>query len=239
LDASSKHQVFGPPYPLSSTSSQPPQLTACTIAVSASVWASAASPPVPCSARSCPFSTKQGCLPPCVQTCKSTRSLITAAAPLALTVSCRRYAALPSPPYSCPIDVSYNNVFLINAVNLVVIGEALQDLGYGPNAAAAAASGYMLLDSWFAYAAANGVSPSACHGSTVAAVLRDYFPAPLVAARATVRLLKPFLSIQASTSTLHPRTVGSNCKQCNAALFRHRISVSLHIQLQGTTGICT
>ena len=67
-----------------------------------------------------------------------------------------RYAALPQPPYICPIDVSYNNVFLINAVNLVVIGEALQDLGYGPNAAAAATSGYVLLDSWFDYASSNG-----------------------------------------------------------------------------------
>jgi hypothetical protein len=61
------------------------------------------------------------------------------------------------PPYTCYIDVSYNNVFLINAVNLVVIGEALQDLGYGPNAAAAAASGYMLLDSWFEYSFVNGI----------------------------------------------------------------------------------
>jgi hypothetical protein len=37
-----------------------------------------------------------------------------------------------------------------------VIGEALQDLGYGPNAAAAAISGYALLDSWFDYASSNG-----------------------------------------------------------------------------------
>lgn len=68
----------------------------------------------------------------------------------------RRYAALPIPPYTCSIDVSYNNVYLINAVNLVVIGEALQDLGYGPNAAAAVTSGYMLLDNWFDYSFVNG-----------------------------------------------------------------------------------
>ncbi len=69
----------------------------------------------------------------------------------------RRYAALPLPPYTCSIDVSYNNVFLINAVNLVVIGEALEDLGYGPNAAAAVVSGYMLLDSWFDYSFVHGI----------------------------------------------------------------------------------
>jgi hypothetical protein len=68
----------------------------------------------------------------------------------------RRYSALPQPPYTCPIDVSYNNVFLITAVNLVVIGEALQALGYGPNAAAAAVSGYALLDDWFVYSSENG-----------------------------------------------------------------------------------
>ncbi len=68
-----------------------------------------------------------------------------------------RYAALPQPPYTCPIDVSYNNIFLINAVNLIVIGEALLDLGYGANAAAAVTNGYALLDAWFAYASANGV----------------------------------------------------------------------------------
>jgi hypothetical protein len=163
------------------------QLTACIIVVSALGWASVASLPVPCCTRFCPFSTKQVCLPSSAQTCKSSRcALITAATPLVLTVACRSYAVLPSPPYTCPIDVSYNNVFLINAVNLVVIGEALQDLGYGPNAAAAAASGYMLLDDWFAYAASNGVSPSACRGSTVVAVFCDYLPVSVVAARVFV-----------------------------------------------------
>jgi hypothetical protein len=81
--------------------------------------------------------------------------------PLVVTLLCVpdnfcRYAALPTPPYTCSIDVSYNNVYLINAVNLVVIGEALQELGYGPNAAAAVTSGYMLLDSWFDYSFVNG-----------------------------------------------------------------------------------
>jgi hypothetical protein len=76
--------------------------------------------------------------------------------PPSLSAHLHRYSALPPPPYTCPVDVSYNNVFLITAVNLVVIGEALQVLGYGPNAAAAAASGYALLDDWFVYASENG-----------------------------------------------------------------------------------
>jgi hypothetical protein len=108
--------------------------------------------------------------------------------------SSRRYAALPMPPYTCSIDVSYNNVFLINAVNLVVIGEALQDLGYGPNAAAAAASGYMLLDSWFEYSFVNGIAVTG--GRRIRALI----------GRLTFQ--------QASMSTLRPLTVGSNCRQC-------------------------
>jgi hypothetical protein len=97
----------------------------------------------------------QDCLLVSVQTCDLAR-FTSHHHTRALLIFLSRYAALPQPPYTCPIDVSYNNVFLINAVNLVVIGEALQDLGYGPNAAAAATSGYALLDSWFDYASSNG-----------------------------------------------------------------------------------
>jgi hypothetical protein len=69
------------------------------------------------------------------------------------------YALLPKTPNaSAPADVSYNNIYLMNAANLITIGELLMELGgSGPNAKNAVESGYALLQAWLEYTYSQGI----------------------------------------------------------------------------------
>ncbi len=76
---------------------------------------------------------------------------------------------LPSTPHAAStIDVSYNNIYLMNAMNLIVVGEAVHDrLVDQPSAAThdldparalnASVSGYEQVRAWMAFAFENGI----------------------------------------------------------------------------------
>ena len=76
------------------------------------------------------------------------------------------WSELPAVPHTASsIDVSYNNIYLMNAMNLIVVGEAVYDrlidyptVGLDPvRALNASVSGYEQLRAWMAYAFQNGI----------------------------------------------------------------------------------
>jgi hypothetical protein len=68
------------------------------------------------------------------------------------------YEMMPKTPNaSAPADVSYNNIYLMNAGNLILIGEVLMELEIGPNAENAIKAGYAQLLQWLEYAYSQGI----------------------------------------------------------------------------------
>jgi hypothetical protein len=65
------------------------------------------------------------------------------------------YAILPDASPAEPADVCYTNIFLMNTVNLILLGEALAD--FGPNAATAKAVGLAQWAHWLEYTRASGL----------------------------------------------------------------------------------